>query len=207
MSYFVLQGGSILKKKTISLGLILLLLILAIGCNKDIILITERHTGNTLVTFDGSKITSGDLANYKKHKNSALSDEQALEMMIESELLYKEAQAQDLTATSKEVKAESDKQKSMYEQFGTEEEKKEFQNILKELNISEKEYWKAYIPKAYRKTIAIAKMKNSIENKINEDIINNHSNWGQAEIKKGFEESYSKAINDLKSKFNLKYVN
>jgi t-SNARE complex subunit (syntaxin) len=177
------------------------------GCNKDIILVTEMHTGNALVTFDGGKITSGDLVNYKKHKNSVLSDKQALEMMIERELLYKEAQAQDLTATSKEAKAESDKQKSMYKQFSTEEEKKEFEDILKELNISEKEYWNDYSPKSYRKTITIAKMKKSIEDKIYDDIIKNHSDWGQAEIKKGFEESYSKAINDLKSKFNLKYVN
>lgn len=39
------------------------------------------------------------------------------------------------------------------------------------------------------------------------DKIKNHSDWGQTEIKKGFEESYSNAINDLKSKFNLKYIN
>ena len=196
-----------MKKKAISLSLILLILILAIGCNKDIILVTEKHTGNVLVTFDEGKITSGDLVNYKKHKNRALSDKQALEMMIEREILCKEARAQDLTATSKEAKAESDKQKGMYEQFGTEEEKKDFQDILKELNISEKEYWNGYSPKSYRKEITITKMKKSIEDKIYDDIIKNHSDWGQAEIKKGFEESYSKAINELKSKFNLKYVN
>jgi t-SNARE complex subunit (syntaxin) len=192
--------------KIIPLGLITLFFIFAVGCKKDSILYSERHAGNTLVTFDGGKITSGDLENYKKHKNSALSDKQALEMMIEKDLLYKEAQAQNLTATLKEAKAESDKQKSMYEQYGTEQEKKEFQDILKELNISEKEYWNDYSPKAYRKQITIARMEKSIKDKIYADIIKKHSNWGQAEIKKGFDESYSRAINDLKTKYNLQYV-
>ena len=196
-----------MKKKAISLSLIILLFILAVGCKKDIPLVSERHTGKTLVTFDGGKISLGDLASYKKYKNSTLSDEQALEMMVVNELLYKEAQSQGLTATLKEAKEESDKQKSTYEQYGTEHDKKELQDILKELNISEKEYWNDYCPKVYGKQITIAKMKKSIEDKIYADIIKNHSDWGQAEIKKGFEESYSKAINDLKSKFNLKYIN
>ena len=196
-----------MKKKAISLSLIVLLLILVTGCKKDIVLVSERHTGKTLVTFDGSKITSGDIENFKKNRQDNISDKQALEMVIEKELLYKEAQAQGLIATLKEAKAESNRQKNMREQYATEEEKKEFQDILKELNISEKEYWNDYSPKAFRKSITIASMKKSIEDKIYADIIKNHSDWGQAEIKKGFEEFYNKAINDLKSKLNLKYVN
>lgn len=196
-----------MKKKANLFALIIMLLLFAVGCRKDIIQLSERHTGNTLVTFDGGKITSGDLANYKKYKNNTLSDKQALEMMIERGLLYKEAQTKGLTASLKEAKAESDKEKNMFEQYGTEEDKEKFQDILKELNISEKEYWNNYITKVNRKNLTIAKMKKSIEDKIYNDIIKNHSDWGQAEIKKDFEGSYSKAINDLKSKFNLKYSN
>lgn len=193
-----------MKNKVISLSLIILLSILVTGCKKDITLISEGHAGKTLVTFDGSKITSGDIDNFKKSRQDNITDKQALEMMIEKELLYKEAQSQGLTATLKEAKEESNRQKNMYKQYATEEQKKELQDILKELNITEKEYWNDYSPKAFRKSITIARMKKSVEGKIHTDILKNHSDWGQAEIKKGLEESYSNAINDLKPKFNLK---
>lgn len=192
--------------KVISLGFIMLLFILIVGCKQDSTLFSEKHTGNTLVTFDGGKITSGDLANFLKYRQDSMSDNQALEMIIERELLYKEAQAQGLTATLKEAKAESDKQKSTYEQYGTEQDKKELQAVLNELNISEKEYWNNYSPKAYRKSITIASMKKSVKDKIYADVIENHSDWGQTEIEKEFDESYSKAINDLKTKYNLQYA-
>lgn len=193
-----------MKKKVIPLRIIILLFIFTMGCNQDSI--SDKHTGNTLVTFDGDKITSGDVENFKKYRQDNLFDKQALEMIIERELLYKEAQEQDMVATLKETRLISDKEKAMFEQYGTEKDKKEIQGIIKELKISEKEYWNNYVPRQHRKLLTIEKMKESIKDKIYADIIKNHSDWGQSEIEKGFNESYSKVINDLKSKYNLQYV-
>lgn len=52
-----------------------------------------------------------------------------------------------------------------------------------------------YCPKVNRKLLSIAKIIKSIDDKIYADIIKNHSDWGQGEINKGFEESYNKVLN------------
>lgn len=192
-------------KRIVFSGLLILLIIFTVACEKDTV--TVEQTGKTLATFDGGKITTGDVDNFKNYRQDNLPDKQALEMIIERELLYKEAQAQCLTATLKETRAESDRAKNTLEQYETEQNKKMFQDEIKKLNISESEYWNNYYPKQLIKPLTVGKMKNSFKNKIYKDIINNHSDWGQPEIEKGSKEAYDKAINDLKSKYNLKYVN
>jgi hypothetical protein len=193
-----------MKKKIIPLGLMILLFIFSLGCTQSYI--SDEQIGKTFVTFDGGKVTSGDIENFKKYRQDNLSDKQALEMIIERELLYKEAQAQGMTATLEDARVESDKVKSTFDQYGTEQDKKVIQDTTKELKISEKEYWNNYHPKGLLKTLSIGKVSKSIKDKIYSDIMKKHSNLGQAKIEREFKESYEKVINDLKSKYNLQYV-
>jgi Skp family chaperone for outer membrane proteins len=192
-------------KKIIFLGLLILLIIFSVACEKN--KLNAEQPGKTLATFDGGKITTVDLDNFKKYRQDSLSDKQALEMIIEREFLYKEAQSLGITVSLKEAQAESEKAKSAIEQYGTEQDKRMIQDEIKKLDISESKYWNDHHPKQLIKPLTCEKMRKSIQDKIYADIIRNYSNWGQPEIEKGSKGAYDKAISDLKSKYNIQYVN
>lgn len=191
-------------KKNLLIGLVILINIFIASCSKNNI--NTQQTGKVLVTFDSGQITISDIDDFKKYREDNLSDKQALEMLIEVEILYKEAKTQEITVTLEEAQLESERIKNELKQYGTEQDKKVIEDIIKELNISESEYWSNYYPKQVIKQMTYGKIRRPIIDKIHADIVENHSDWTKLEIKNGVNEDYSKVIDDLKVKYNIKYV-
>lgn len=192
-----------MKIKSITFISIVFILLLAMGCSQ--VRTSGVLKGSVLAAFNGGNITAADVKNFKRYRKDNLTDKQALEILIERELLYKEALRQGKAVSIKEAQAEADKARTLLERYGTVKDRKAVQDEILKLKITEDKYWNEYYPKRLIKPMSTAKMKHEIKNEIYSDIIKSHGDWGQSEIKKQADEDYIKAINDLKARYDLRY--
>ncbi|WP_315120555.1 hypothetical protein [uncultured Clostridium sp.] len=194
-----------MKNRIVVLTLIILLSSFLSSCTQKEY--TVEQVGEVVATMDEGKITTGDIKDFKKYRLDDISNQQALEMIIENELLYREAKSKKILITIDEAKTEAEKLRVSFEENSSEEDKKILQDEINKLGITLDKYWNEYCPKLLMKSMSIGKMRNSIKTDFYNYVDSNHPTWGKAEIEEDYNKNYELIIEDLKKKYNVKYEN
>lgn len=150
----------------------------------------------TVSNFNSMKNKLNDIGNLE------FSDRELLDKLIETELLFLMAEEEGIKIPREEVNKML-QEAANYEGQTFQERSFELNNVLGQLGISNTEYWKEYLPRAYAKSIAVGKMRDRIQKEIYDYIIEKHPKWTQPEIRDGYNEMYNQRLEEFKKKCKI----
>jgi hypothetical protein len=145
-----------------------------------------------------------DIQSYKQNSSEKLTDKQVLDILVEKDLLFQEAQKEGVALSLQEAKQYASEQREIIESSG-EEGKKAMDEITKKLGVDYEKYWKDDAPKGYMRAISQSNMKNKIKKEIQKKILESYSGLNNEDVEKLFNEMYAKKIEELKEKYKVKY--
>lgn len=145
----------------------LLSLIFALGitaCSRES-KVTLKDTSKVLASVNGKNITQQqiDMARI----GSTFSEKEAIEKAIDEELLLEKAKELKINVSDKEAKAESKKQRKLYEDMpkntaNKDEVKTTLNNLIEKLGLTQEEYWNSYAVQGYKNALIIGKTKEKL---------------------------------------------
>lgn len=136
-----------------------MLLISSCFKSKDKVIIKDNS--KVLATVNGKSITqlNVDIA----RKTSTFSEKEMIEKIIDDELLLTMADKLKVNASDDEAESEMKKQRSLIEKADNKSEIKETINdIIKQLGITEEEYWNSYVIGGYKRALIIGKVRKKL---------------------------------------------
>jgi len=148
----------------------------------------------------GRKVTFGEMRVFKQNRNEYISDKQALDLLIEREVLFEEAKTLNVTVSPEDVKQEVHRAKMDFVTSGSEEEEEMLHEQIKILGLSYDQYWDEYLPQSYAKLKTMVRMKKVIRDQIEES-----NNMSSEKMKKEYDKLYQEKIEELKQKYGVEY--
>lgn len=145
-----------------------------------------------------------DIQSFKQNRSDNITDREALDILVERDLLFQEAEKQGLALSLQEAKEYAKEQREIIESSG-QDGKKVIDDIISKLGVSYEKYWDEEAPKGYMRAISQSNMKNSIRDEIRDEIQKNHPDLSDEEVQKIFDEMYREKIEELKIKYQVKY--
>lgn len=186
-------------KHSTLLAMAAVLVLVAVGCKADSVPDSPpaAQVGEDIILMK-------DIQAFRQSRSDNLTDRQALDILVERDLLFQEAEKQGLALSLQEAKEYAKEQRKIIESSG-QDEKKVIDNIIRKLGVSYEKYWEEEAPKGYMRAISQSNMKNSIRDEIRDDILKNHPGLSNEEVQKIFDEMYREKIEELKTKYEVKY--
>lgn len=152
-----------------------------------------------------SIITIKDIEVYKKMKDDSLSDKQAVDMLVEKNILYQEAVNESIDVSLQDAKEYAQEQRKIIETTGGEESKKVIDELIQKIGVSYDEYWEDYAPRGYMRTLSETNMKKRLNDDIREELLKESPGLSGDEMVKAINEKYNGKIDELKLKYSVKY--
>lgn len=153
-----------MEKKILALLLSLIFALGIIACSSEN-KVTLKDTSKVLAAVNGKNITQQQID--MTRIGSTFSEKEAIEKAIDEELLLEKAKELKINVSDKEAKAESKKQREIYEDTpkntaNKDEVKTTLNNLIEKLGLTQEEYLNSYAVQGYKNALIIGKTKEKL---------------------------------------------
>ena len=126
-------------------------------------ILNNKQNDNLIAEVNGEKIFKVDLDKQRLFRTDSISDKDLLDIMINNKILFKKGEEEGLTPTNEELNNYVQAARTSIKNNASEQDKQMITDIIKAYGISEDDYWSNYVPKVYKISITIGKLKQKIK--------------------------------------------
>lgn len=159
------------------------------------------NANDSVATVDGIPITKKAFDTFKvmySNSDQKPTDKEVLDMIVERQLLHKQAEKEGITISDEQLNNAIEKMKQ--DLHNDTQSYSDFKDYIAGLNITEEQYWEQSKP-VYKKALAVGQLKSRLKQQYEAE----HKSEDAQVVEKNFGEFYKSYVSDLKQKVKIDY--